>query len=75
MGTLFFGPDLSSQDQADVNTDDPERIEVLRGPQGTVYGASALDGVVRGIRRDHRHRAEARRSVAGTQGALYGVTI
>jgi iron complex outermembrane receptor protein len=31
----------------DANSYDLDRIEVLRGPQGTLYGASALNGVVR----------------------------
>ncbi len=31
----------------DANPYDLDRIEVLRGPQGTLYGASALNGVVR----------------------------
>ncbi len=36
----------------DSNAYDLERIEVLRGPQGTLYGASAQNGVVRVLTKD-----------------------
>jgi iron complex outermembrane recepter protein len=36
----------------DSNAYDLERVEVLRGPQGTLYGASAQNGVVRVLTKD-----------------------
>lgn len=36
----------------DTNAYDLQRIEVLRGPQGTLYGANALNGVVRLLTND-----------------------
>lgn len=43
---------LNSAPMLDVATTDIERIEVLRGPQGTLYGAGAVSGTVRFIAKD-----------------------
>jgi outer membrane receptor protein involved in Fe transport len=58
-----IAPDLSAYDL--------DRIEVLRGPQGTLYGANALNGVVRVLTHDADLDAfalKARASGSGTKG-------
>jgi iron complex outermembrane receptor protein len=55
----------------DSNAYDMSQIEVLRGPQGTLYGASALNGVVRILTNDAdptQFEAKARVSTATTDG-------
>ncbi len=42
----------SSSAQLDLRTQDIERVEVLKGPQGTLYGAGSSGGTVRFITRD-----------------------
>jgi len=55
----------------DSNAYDLAQVEVLRGPQGTLYGASALNGVVRVLTNDadlNEVDFKARTSVSATQG-------
>ena len=55
----------------DANVFDLDRVEVLRGPQGTLYGASALNGVVRVLTKDadlNDFDFKARTSASTTDG-------
>jgi vitamin B12 transporter len=45
-GVRAKSPTLGAVDLADVAPDMIERIEVIRGPQSTIYGADAIGGVV-----------------------------
>lgn len=54
----------------DTNAYDLQRVEVLRGPQGTLYGASAQNGVVRVLTHDADLKAfdlKARTSASATE--------
>ena len=63
-GESPFAPDLDPGDLA--------RIEVLRGPQGTLYGASSLGGLVKYVTVDPSTDAISGRLQVGTSGVNYG---
>jgi outer membrane receptor protein involved in Fe transport len=46
-GLIFGGPTIPDFDPSDL-----QQIEVLKGPQGTLYGSAALGGLVRFVTRD-----------------------
>lgn len=60
---------LGAFDFGNLSTDNVERIEVLRGSGGTLYGSQAVGGVVNVITR--RGRGAPRVSVAGEGGNGY----
>jgi iron complex outermembrane recepter protein len=67
----YFGESITSVltnggGKPDLRLVDIDRLEVLRGPQGTLFGASALAGVIRTI--PNAPDAEAFAASAGTRG-------
>lgn len=74
VGDNFLDPTISSQPAVAINVDgvvntnpndimqsmfDVDRVEVLKGPQGTLYGSSAEGGVVNIVMAQPKHEFEA----------------
>jgi vitamin B12 transporter len=64
-GMRVKSPTLGQADLAELPLDAVERIEVVRGPQSTLYGADAIGGVVNIITRKGRGRPSASLDLEG----------
>jgi outer membrane receptor protein involved in Fe transport len=64
LGDGFIAPDIDPSDLA--------RVEVLRGPQGTLYGASSIGGLVKYVTVDPSTDAISGRLEADASGVYHG---
>lgn len=60
---------------ADIDPADLARIEVLRGPQGTLYGASSMGGLIKYITVDPSTEATTGRVEADVNGVSHGAEL
>jgi vitamin B12 transporter len=60
-------------DFSTIDLDDVERIEVLRGPQGTLYGSDAIGGVVNVITKSGKGPLAGSATVKGGSYGTFGV--
>jgi iron complex outermembrane recepter protein len=59
----------------DLDPGDLARIEVLRGPQGTLYGASSMGGLIKFVTRDPSTDGISGRVEAGTDSVYNGAEM
>ena len=64
-GIPFNNPSYGSIDLSSFMTSDVERIEIIKGPQSTLYGSEAMDGVVNIITRKGAGEPKADFSIEG----------
>ncbi|MGA0601438.1 TonB-dependent receptor [Caulobacter sp. KR2-114] len=67
-------PAGTSSLQPDIDPSDVARIEVLRGPQGTLYGAGTLGGIIKYVTRAPDATAYSAHASAGFKGVDGGGT-
>jgi outer membrane receptor protein involved in Fe transport len=67
-----YGASAISFSAPNIDPDDLSRIEVLRGPQGTLYGVSSLGGLINYVTVDPSTKAFGGRIEAGTSAIRNG---
>jgi iron complex outermembrane receptor protein len=67
-----YGASAISFSAPNIDPDDLARIEVLRGPQGTLYGVSSLGGLINYVTIDPSTKALSGRIEAGTSAIHNG---
>ena len=67
-GVQVNSPTLGSYNFADLTTDNIDRIEVVRGPQSTLYGSDAMAGVINIITK--KGKGAARTTVSAEAGSF-----
>jgi iron complex outermembrane recepter protein len=70
-----FGASAGTFSASNIDPSDLDRIEVLRGPQGTLYGASSLGGLIKYVVNDPSTDAVSGRVEAGTAGVYNGAQL
>lgn len=73
-GRTLYTPSFSGVfwDVQDTLLDNIERIEVIRGPGGTLWGTNAVNGIINIITRDARQVGDLAMGEAGDRGSAAG---
>lgn len=69
-----FGSSTTDYSIPDLDPFDLDHIEVLRGPQGTLYGASSMGGLIKFVMADPDTEAFSGRYQAGISDTAHGST-
>lgn len=70
-GIPINDPASSNFDFSGLSLDDIEKIEIIRGPQSTLYGSDALGGVINLIPKEGREETNFDLSISGGSDSTY----